>query len=89
MGRVDLVMELGSLNETLTVIGTNPVVDVTNTRGGHTIRTEVQSKVIPMMGGPADLARLVPGVTASPNHFNPGASGQRGTGYISAYGGGA
>ena len=39
--RVDAVMKLGSVEETITVTGASPLVDVTNTRGGTTVSQEL------------------------------------------------
>ncbi len=86
VARIDLVLALGSLNETITVSGASPVVDIRSTRGGQIVRTEVVARVLPMMGTPADMARLVPGVTIAPRLMNPAMGGAVGTGTYSAYG---
>ena len=80
VARIDLVLALGSLNETITVSGASPVVDIRSTRGGQIVRTEVVARVLPMMGTPADMARLVPGVTIAPRLMNPAMGGAVGTG---------
>jgi hypothetical protein len=86
IARIDLTMALGSLNETIIVSGASPVVDVANTRGGQVIQPEIVARVIPMAGTPADMARLVPGVTIAPRLMNPAMGGATGTGTYSAYG---
>jgi len=43
--RVDVVMQLSGVNETVTVRGASPLVDVSHTSGGTTITQEVLSQV--------------------------------------------
>ena len=43
--RVDAVLKVASLQETVTVSGQSPVVDVTSTRGGATVSREVLSTI--------------------------------------------
>src|SRR5258706_2554268 len=80
VARIDLTMALGSLNETITVSGASPVVDLSTTRGGQIVRAEVVARVLPMTGTPADMARLVPGVSIAPRLMNPAMGGAVGTG---------
>jgi hypothetical protein len=86
VARIDLTMALGSLNETITVSGASPVVDLSTTRGGQIVRAEVVARVLPMTGTPADMARLVPGVSIAPRLMNPAMGGAVGTGTYTAYG---
>ena len=55
--RVDVVMSLGNVAETITVSGASPVVDVINTRGGATVTTQV-IEAIPNGKILADIAGL-------------------------------
>ena len=86
VARIDLTMALGSLNETITVSGASPVVDLSTTRGGQIVQAEVVARVLPMTGTPADMARLVPGVSIAPRLMNPAMGGAVGTGTYTAYG---
>ena len=86
VARIDLTMALGGLNETITVSGASPVVDLSTTRGGQIVRAEVVARVLPMSGTPADMARLVPGVSIAPRLMNPAMGGAVGTGTYTAYG---
>jgi hypothetical protein len=65
VARVDIVMTVGGLNETVTVSGASPVVDLTSTRGGQTLTTEVITRALPAFGHSADLVRLTPGLEGS------------------------
>lgn len=86
--RVDVVLKVGSLNETVIVSGASPVVDLTTTRGGQTVVTEVIAKTIPFSGTYGDLVRLTPGLSGGVGGAagNPGRLGLSGLTNISAYG---
>ena len=66
--RVDVQLKIGALNESITVSGASPVVDVTTTSGGQTLTQEMVTKLIPISKFHGDLARLTPGLmnTAPP-----------------------
>lgn len=86
--RMDVVMVIGSVSETLTVTGQSPVVDVTNTRGGTTVTQQVLAStpnnsnyqdVLLLSGGTYVPGPPRTGETGSRNQGNtPSAYGQRG-----------
>src|SRR5207247_8382853 len=63
VARIDITLKVGSLQETVTVSGASPVVDVTTTRGGQTINTLVANQFIPLVGHESDVVRLTPGLS--------------------------
>jgi len=63
VARIDVTLKVGSLEETVTVSGASPVVDVTTTRGGQTINTIVVNQAIPLVGHESDVVRLTPGLS--------------------------
>ena len=67
--KVDAVLKLGTLEETVTVSGASPVVDVTTTSGAQTLSPELVNQLIPGSRMYGDMARLVPGLvaTSAPN----------------------
>ena len=89
VARVDIGMKVGSLEETITVTGASPVVDVTTTRGGLVLDTASTQKLIPVGAGTQDLIRLVPGLLPmTGQQANIGKMGLTGlAGAASAYGG--
>jgi hypothetical protein len=62
--RVDAVLKLASLEETVTVSGQSPIIDVTNTRGGATITSTIL-ETIPNSRTYSDIIALTPGLTPS------------------------
>src|SRR5438105_792610 len=62
VARVDFVVKVGTLSETVTVSGASPIVDVVTTRGGQTLATDLATKTLPMLGHQADMVRLIPGL---------------------------
>lgn len=64
VGRVDATMNVGSLEESVTVSGQSPVVDVVTTRGGATISADVIQSV-PNSRNYQDILNMTPGVTVS------------------------
>jgi hypothetical protein len=63
--RVNMSMKVGSVGETVIVSGASPVVDLTNTRGGHNIDTDVISVALPGNKNMADLIEMTPGLHAT------------------------
>ena len=61
--RVDASLMIGALSEAITVTGASPVVDVTTTRGGQTINTELLTTALPGNKTMADLVQMTPGLT--------------------------
>ena len=62
--RIDAVLKVATVEETVTVSGQSPVVDVTNTRGGATITSDVIDS-IPNNRTTNDIIMLTPGMTPS------------------------
>jgi hypothetical protein len=89
VARVDIRMKVGSLEETITVSGASPVVDVTTTRGGQVLDTAATQKLIPVGANTHDLIRLVPGLAPmTSSAANIGKMGLQGLATASsAYGG--
>ena len=88
VARVDIVLKVGALEESITVSGASPVVDVVTTRGGQTLATDLAVKTLPMLGHQADMVRLVPGLEGGigGRAANPTGMGQGYNISISAYG---
>lgn len=58
---INMALELGGIQESITVSGASPVVDVTNTRVASTLSVE-QMSLIPNGRRPADIAMMTPGM---------------------------
>ena len=88
VARIDVVVKVGSLEETVTVSGASPVVDLRTTRGGQTINTRLITKAVPMVGHQVDLVRLTPGLSGGvgTRAGNPAQMGLTGNMSVSAYG---
>lgn len=88
VARVDIVVKVGTLDETVTVSGASPVVDIQTTRSGQTLSTDLANKSLPMLGHQADMVRLIPGLEGGVGGRAANLTGM-GQGYnfsISAYG---
>jgi hypothetical protein len=85
--KVDATMKLGTLEETVTVSGASPVVDVTTTSGAQTLTPEQVNQLIPGSRMYGDMARLVPGLVAT-SAPNIGRLGLGSSGGFNAYGDG-
>ena len=72
--RVNVTMKVGTLNETVTVSGASPVVDLTSTGGGQNVSTDLISFALPGLKQMADIVQMSPGLTAT-DGFKPGAIG--------------
>jgi hypothetical protein len=83
--RVDVAMELGGVEEAITVTGDAPIVDLTSTRGGQTIDTEQLVTVLPGNKTVADLVNMTPGLRNSAGE-NPGSLGQNARPRFDMYG---
>ncbi len=64
VARIDALMNVGTLEETVTVSGQTPVVDVVSTRGGTTISSDVITTT-PNSRNYQDLLNMTPGVTVA------------------------
>jgi outer membrane receptor protein involved in Fe transport len=63
VARIDIPMKIGGIEETITVSGASPVVDLASTSGGVVVATADVQSLIPTGGNTQDLIRLVPGLT--------------------------
>jgi len=72
--RINTTLKVGTLNETVTVSGASPVVDLTSTGGGQTVPTDLISFALPGLKQMADIVQMSPGLTAT-DGFKPGAIG--------------
>jgi outer membrane receptor protein involved in Fe transport len=72
--RINATLKVGTLNETVTVSGVGPTVDVTSTGGGQNINTDLISFALPGLKQMADVIQMSPGLTAT-DGFKPGAIG--------------
>lgn len=83
--RVDIQLKIGTLNDLITVTGAAPVVDVTSTRGGQTVDTDMLMTNLPGNRTVADLISLTPGLR-NQDGDNPGALGQNARPRFNMYG---
>lgn len=83
--RVNVSLKVGSLNETVTVSGASPVVDLTSTGGGQNVPTDLLSFSLPGLKQMADIVQMSPGLTAS-DGFKPGAIGLNARIRLNTYG---
>src|SRR5258706_12858763 len=83
--RIDASLSIGTLTEAITVTGASPVVDVTSTRGGQTVNTELLTTALPGNKTVADLVQMTPGLTTTAGE-NPGTLGLRGRPRFNSYG---
>lgn len=83
--KLDMVLRIGTVEETITVSGASPVVDVTTTSGAQTLTPDMVNKLIPGSRMYGDLARQIPGLvsTSAPNI---GRLGLGSSGTFNAYG---
>lgn len=72
--RVNVSLKVGTLNETVTVSGASPVVDLSSTGGGQNVPTDLISFQLPGLKQMADIVQMSPGLTAT-DGFKPGAIG--------------
>jgi outer membrane receptor protein involved in Fe transport len=72
--RVNVSLKVGTLNETVTVSGASPVVDLSSTGGGQNVSTDLLSFSLPGLKQMADIVQMSPGLTAT-DGFKPGAIG--------------
>lgn len=83
--RVDVSLSIGTVAEVITVTGASPVVDVTTTRGGQTVDTELLTVELPGNKTIGDLVQMTPGLTNTAGE-NPGTLGLRGRPRFNSYG---
>ena len=83
--KVDMVLQIGAVEETITVSGASPIVDVTSTSGAQTLTPAMVNQLIPGSRMYGDMARMIPGLvsTSAPNI---GRLGLGSSGSFNAYG---
>jgi len=83
--KVDIALKIGSVQESITVSGASPIVDVTTTSGAQTLTPQQVNQLIPGSRMYGDMARMIPGLvsTSAPNI---GRLGLGSSGTFSAYG---
>jgi outer membrane receptor protein involved in Fe transport len=75
--RVNVSLSVGSLQETVTVSGASPVVDLTTTRGGQNVSTDLITIALPGLKQMADVIGMTPGLHST-DGYKPGAIGLNG-----------
>ena len=83
--RVNISMKVGGLEETITVSGASPVVDLSSTDGGRNVPTDLISIALPGNKNLADLIEMTPGLQAT-DGFKNGAIGLSGRARFMMYG---
>src|SRR2546430_9532527 len=83
--RVNVSMKVGSVQETVTVSGASPVVDLTTTRGGQNVSTDLISIALPGLKQMADVIVMTPGLHST-DGYKPGAIGLNGRSRFNTYG---
>src|SRR3954463_2317684 len=83
--RVNVSMKVGSLQETVTVSGAGPVVDLTTTRGGQNVSTDLITIALPGLKQMADVIGITPGLHST-DGYKPGAIGLNGRSRFNTYG---
>lgn len=83
--RVNITMKVGTLQETVTVSGASPVVDVSTTRGGQNVSTDLLSFELPGLKQMADVIQMSPGMHAT-DGYKPGAIGLNARARFNTYG---
>src|SRR2546425_1438007 len=83
--RINVQMKVGSVQETVTVSGASPVVDLTTTRGGQNVSTDLISIALPGLKQMADVIAMTPGLHST-DGYKPGAIGLNGRSRFNTYG---
>jgi hypothetical protein len=83
--RVNATLQIGSLSETITVSGGSPIVDLTTTRGGQTISSNLLVRELPGSKTLADVVSVSPGLLNTAGEV-AGSLGLTGRPRFSAYG---
>jgi outer membrane receptor protein involved in Fe transport len=83
--RINVTMKVGSLQEALTVSGASPVVDLTTTRGGQNVSTDLLTIALPGLKQMADVIGVTPGLHST-DGYKPGAIGLNGRSRFNTYG---
>lgn len=83
--RVNTVLKVEGLNESVTVSGVSPIVDISTTSGGQIVDTEKLITSLPAQKTIADLVALSPGMVNTDGH-DPGALSLQGRPRFNTYG---
>src|SRR5437660_609991 len=83
--RVNVTLKVGSVSETVTVSGASPVVDLTTTRGGQNVSTDLITLALPGLKQMADVISMTPGLHST-DGYKPGAIGLNGRSRFNTYG---
>ncbi len=83
--RVNVSLKVGSVQETVTVSGASPVVDLSTTRGGQNVPTDLISIALPGLKQMADVIAMTPGLHST-DGYKPGAIGLNGRSRFNTYG---
>src|SRR5262245_12060106 len=83
--RINVSLKVGSLQETVTVSGASPVVDLTTTRGGQNVSTDLITIALPGLKQMADVINVTPGLHST-DGYKPGAIGLNGRSRFNTYG---
>ena len=83
--RVNATLKVGSLHETVTVSGAGPVIDLTTTRGGQNVSTDLITLALPGLKQMADVIGITPGLHST-DGYKPGAIGLNGRSRFNTYG---
>ena len=83
--KLNVVLKIGSLNETVSVSGASPIVDVTTITSSKTLSASMINDLLPTSRMVGDMSRLIPGMTTT-SAPNIGQLGLGTTGGYSAYG---
>lgn len=83
--RVNASLKVGSVTETVMVSGASPVVDLTTTRGGQNVSTDLIAIALPGLKQMADVIQMSPGLHAT-DGYKPGAIGLNARARFNTYG---
>ena len=83
--KVNVVLKIGALAETVSVSGASPIVDVTTITSSKTLSASMVNDLLPTSRMVGDMSRLIPGMTTT-SAPNIGQLGLGTTGGYSAYG---
>ena len=72
---IDAAMQVGGIEETITVTGASPVVDVQNVRQQTVVSEELLAALPSGSKGHMDLIRMIPGMSSDRNQGGGGATG--------------
>jgi hypothetical protein len=83
--RINVSLQVGSLQETVTVTGATPTIDLSTTRGGQNVSTDLITIALPGLKQMADVIGMTPGLHST-DGYKPGAIGLNGRSRFNTYG---